>query len=53
MVKIKKVVPVYRDAIATFDAGGEYRQSDATGFISLYGLPTRVQATVDEENKNK
>lgn len=44
---------LYREDIATFDAGGEYRQSDATGFISLYGLPTRVQATVDEENKNK
>lgn len=42
---------LYREDIATFDAGGEYRQSDATGFISLYGLPTRVQATVDEENK--
>ncbi len=44
---------LYREDIATFDAGGEYRQSDATGFISIYGLPTRVQATVDEENKNK
>lgn len=37
---------LYSEEIATFDAGGSYQQSDATGFIKLYGLPTRVQAAV-------
>ena len=35
---------LYREDIATFAAGGDYKQSDATGFISIYGLPTKVQA---------
>ena len=42
---------LYSQEIATFDAGGSYQQSDATGFIKLYGLPTRVQAVVDQKNK--
>lgn len=41
---------LYSEEIATFDAGGSYRQSDATGFIRLYGLPTRVQAAVSSRN---
>ena len=40
---------LYREDIATFAAGGDYKQSDATGFISIYGLPTKVQATVNSE----
>lgn len=35
---------LYREDIATFAAGGSYRQSDASGFIQIYGLPTRVMA---------
>ena len=38
---------LYREDIATFAAGGDYKQSDATGFISIYGLPTKVQAIVN------
>lgn len=41
---------LYSEEIATFDAGGSYHQSDATGFIRLYGLPTRVQAAVNKKN---
>lgn len=41
---------LYSEEIATFDAGGSYQQSDATGFIKLYGLPTRVQAAVARKN---
>lgn len=41
---------LYSEEIATFDAGGSYQQSDATGFIRLYGLPTRVQAAVNKKN---
>ena len=44
---------LYSQEIATFDAGGSYYQSDATGFIQLYGLPTRVQAVVDQNNKEE
>lgn len=35
---------LYREDIATFAAGGSYRQSDASGFIQIYGLPTKVMA---------
>lgn len=44
---------LYREDIATFAAGGDYKQSDATGFISIYGLPTKVQAIVNSEIKGK
>lgn len=44
---------LYSEEIATFDAGGSYQQSDATGFIRLYGLPTRVQAAVAKQNKEE
>ena len=42
---------LYREDIATFAAGGDYKQSDATGFISIYGLPTKVQAIVNSERE--
>ena len=42
---------LYREDIATFDAGGSYQQSNASGFIRLYGLPTRVQAAVEKQHK--
>ena len=42
---------LYREDIATFAAGGDYKQSDATGFISIYGLPTKVQAIVNSEKE--
>ena len=42
---------LYSGEIATFDAGGSYQQSDATGFIRLYGLPTRVQAAVAKQKE--
>ena len=44
---------LYREDIATFAAGGDYKQSDATGFISIYGLPTKVQAIVSSEKEGK
>ena len=39
--------------ILTFAAGGDYKQSDATGFISIYGLPTKVQAIVNSEKEGE
>ena len=44
---------LYREDIATFAAGGDYKQSDATGFISIYGLPTKVQAIVSSEKEGE
>ncbi|MCR4935071.1 MAG: argininosuccinate synthase, partial [Oscillospiraceae bacterium] len=37
---------LYSEEIATFGES-DYKQSDADGFIRLYGLPTRIQAVVD------
>ena len=44
---------LYREDIATFAAGGDYKQSDTTGFISIYGLPTKVQAIVNSEKEGE
>ena len=37
-------VSLYQEGLATFGAGGAYRQSDAEGFIRLYGLAVRTAA---------
>ncbi len=37
---------LYSEEIATFGES-DYDQTDATGFINLFGLPTKVQAIVD------
>ena len=44
---------LYREDIATFAAGGDYKQSNATGFISIYGLPTKVQAIVNSKKEGE
>ena len=49
----KKAVILAREDIATFAAGGDYKQSNATGFISIYGLPTKVQAIVNSEKEGE
>ncbi len=41
---------LYSEEIATFGES-DYDQTDATGFINLYGLPIKVQAIVDGKNK--
>ncbi|MBO5221956.1 MAG: argininosuccinate synthase, partial [Clostridia bacterium] len=43
---------LYSEEIATFGES-DYNQADAEGFINLFGLPIKVQAMVDEKNKNK
>ena len=40
---------LYSEEIATFGAS-EYNQADAVGFITLYGLPVKVQAIVNGMN---
>ena len=44
---------LYSEEIATFGEDNVYNQSDATGFINLFGLPIKVQAEVNAKNKNK
>ncbi len=35
---------LYSHALATYDAGDQFDQADAKGFINLWGLPTKVWA---------
>ena len=37
---------LYSEELATFGEDNVYNQADATGFINLFGLPTKVQAQV-------
>ncbi|MBP5661760.1 MAG: argininosuccinate synthase [Clostridia bacterium] len=41
---------LYSEEIATFGES-DYNQADSAGFINLYGLPIKVQALVDRQNK--
>ncbi len=42
---------LYLEEYATFGEDSVYNQADATGFINLFGLPLKVQATVNKKNK--
>ena len=44
---------LYSEDIVTFNEGEGYQQSDATGFIRLLGLPTRIQASVNARNRRE
>ena len=44
---------LYDPEIATFDEDEVYDQTDATGFINLYGLPTTVYAKMKAKNNIK
>ncbi|MEJ2091512.1 MAG: argininosuccinate synthase [Syntrophobacterales bacterium] len=39
---------LYRPDLATFEAGGAYRQADATGFIRLNALRLKIRAQLEE-----
>jgi len=43
---------LYQENLATFGADEVYNQKDAEGFINLFGLPMKVQATL-EQSLNK
>ena len=47
---VKSPYSLYSEELATF-AESSYDQYDANGFINLYGLPIKVQAQVDQQNK--
>ena len=38
---------LYDEGIATMEAGGDYNQTDAEGFLRIQGLPSRVQARIN------
>lgn len=40
--------PFYGQAISSFKSWQIYDQTDAAGFIQLYGLPVRVRATLEK-----
>jgi len=46
----KSPCSLYREDFATFGKDDVYDQSDAEGFINLFGLPLKVKALVDQEN---
>ncbi|HEC33952.1 MAG TPA: argininosuccinate synthase [Chloroflexi bacterium] len=46
----KSPFSLYREDFATFGQDDVYDQSDAAGFINLFGLPLKVKALVDREN---
>ncbi len=42
---------LYSEQIATFDEDEVYDQTDAAGFINLFGLPIKVKAQSNQRNK--
>jgi argininosuccinate synthase len=46
----KSPFSLYREEFATFGQDDVYDQSDAQGFINLFGLPLKVKALVDKQN---
>ena len=48
---VKSPFSLYSEEICTFGES-EYNQADATGFINLWGLPTQVQALLDQGKLN-
>ncbi len=42
---------LYDESMATFGEDDVYDQMDSKGFITLYGLPIKIQALMDQKNK--
>jgi argininosuccinate synthase len=49
----KSPYSLYREDYATFGEDDVYDQSDAEGFIRLFGLPLKVKALLDVEGLGK
>ncbi|MCU0820999.1 MAG: argininosuccinate synthase [Spirochaetes bacterium] len=49
----KSSFSLYRPDIASFEESGGYDQKDATGFINIFGLPTKIEALAGKKNKTK
>jgi argininosuccinate synthase len=39
---------LYDYALATYDAGDQFDQGDAKGFVDLWGLPSRVWSSREQ-----
>ena len=48
---VKSPNSLYRTDLASFKMGDEYDQTDAAGFIRLFGLPLKVAAAVNRKTK--
>ncbi len=46
---VKSPYSLYSEEIATFDEDHVYDQSDAEGFINLFGLPVKVKALTEQK----
>lgn len=44
---------LYSEEIATFDEDHVYDQSDAEGFINLFGLPVKVKAMMEQKRREQ
>jgi argininosuccinate synthase len=49
----KSPYSLYQEKLATFGADEIYNQRDAEGFINLFGLPMKVQASLGQNLKKK
>jgi argininosuccinate synthase len=49
----KSPYSLYQEKLATFGADEVYNQKDAEGFINLFGLPLKVQASLEQNLKRK
>jgi len=47
----KSPYSLYQEKLATFGADEVYNQKDAEGFINLFGLPLKVQASMEQSIK--
>ncbi len=47
----KSAYSLYQEKLATFGADEVYNQKDAEGFINLFGLPLKVQASMEQNLK--
>lgn len=47
----KSPYSLYQEKLATFGADEVYNQKDAEGFINLFGLPLKVQASMEQNLK--
>ncbi|MCL0067447.1 argininosuccinate synthase [Peptococcaceae bacterium] len=50
---VKSPYSLYDEELCTFGVDEVYNQSDAEGFINLFGLPIKVRALMEQKNKSK
>jgi argininosuccinate synthase len=49
IASLKSPKSLYQPDLASFKMGAEYKQTDAKGFIQLFGLPMKVSALVNKK----